>query len=147
MGRLRFDDLQAERRYRKWSAYGQSKLANLLFALELDRRSHAVGSKLVSSAVHPGLADTPLQDGTPMSHFRRFMRPAPEAARQILYAATSPDVAGGELFGPPGLLRPRRPQRMSVARAGRDVKAPQRLWEVSEELTNVRSEFDAPVLS
>jgi NAD(P)-dependent dehydrogenase (short-subunit alcohol dehydrogenase family) len=137
-GRLRFEDLHAERRYSRWAAYSQSKLANLMFAIELQRRADAVGSQLTSIAVHPGLTDTPLQAGTPMTHFRRFMQPAHKGALPVLYAATALDVNGGELLGPPGLLARRRPPaRMRASRAARDSAAAARLWQVSAELTRV----------
>jgi NAD(P)-dependent dehydrogenase (short-subunit alcohol dehydrogenase family) len=142
MGRLRFGDLQSERRYSRWGAYAQSKLANLMFAMELQRRAHDAGAQLRSIAVHPGLTDTPLQAGTPMTHFRRFMQPARKGALPILYAATAPDVVGGELLGPPSLpRRDRPPTRMRASRAARDTGAAARLWQVSSELTRVSCDF------
>jgi NAD(P)-dependent dehydrogenase (short-subunit alcohol dehydrogenase family) len=135
---IRFDDLQGERRYRKWWAYGQSKLANLLFAFELDRRAKAKGVDLVSAAAHPGFAATHLQDGTSFGAMRVLARSAAEGAIPIVHAATSASVAGGEFFGP-GVLRGMRSKTKraipSPPAKNRDVA--RRLWEVSEELTGI----------
>ncbi|TMQ91281.1 SDR family NAD(P)-dependent oxidoreductase [Actinomadura soli] len=107
-GRLRFDDLQGERRYRKWAAYGQSKLANLVFAKELDRRV----PELTSVAAHPGYAATNLQQTGPKLQGSTLMervfglgnalmaQSAAAGALPSLYAATAPDVQGGACYGP-----------------------------------------------
>jgi NAD(P)-dependent dehydrogenase (short-subunit alcohol dehydrogenase family) len=147
-GRIDFDDLQSERRYGRGAAYSRSKLANLLFTLELQRRADAAGVPLVSVAAHPGFAATNL--GTSGSLVNRvILKPgmrlgAPPAAGALpsLYAATAPDVAGGEFFGPAGFRGGRgAPRREKPAARASDEAAARRLWDVSEQLTGVR--FDA----
>jgi NAD(P)-dependent dehydrogenase (short-subunit alcohol dehydrogenase family) len=149
IGRIDFADLQHERRYGRWSAYGQAKLANLLFALELDRRAKAAGSPLRSIAAHPGYAATNLQTTGPAMEGRAFMvrfnelanrlfaQSAARGALPTLYAATAPDLAGGEFIGPVYWMRG-APTRAWCKPVARDQAVAQRLWNVSEELTGVR---------
>jgi NAD(P)-dependent dehydrogenase (short-subunit alcohol dehydrogenase family) len=142
--RMRFDDLHSERRYRKWMAYGQSKLANLLFTFELDRRARAAGVGLVAAAGHPGFASTHLQDGTSFGPARIVAQSAAEGAWPILYAATAEGVEGGDFFGPNGPFGLRgNPGRATPARRATDADAARTLWDASEELTGVRYEFVA----
>ncbi len=112
-GRLNRGNYQSERSYQKWLAYGQSKLSNLLFAFELQRRAIAVGAPLVSVAAHPGLSDTNLWKMTPLGGNRvgeAFAQVLGRAVGQsaalgawpLLRAATDPEVVGGEYFGPGG---------------------------------------------
>jgi NAD(P)-dependent dehydrogenase (short-subunit alcohol dehydrogenase family) len=140
-GRIAFDDLQSERSYDPTRAYGQSKLANLLFTRELARRLTASGSTALSAAAHPGSTRTELQ------RHSRLMAAAvaivsqlpPEGALPSLYAATAPDVRGGEYFGPSrmfGMLGP--PDRARSSARSQDVVTARRLWEVSEQVTGVR---------
>jgi NAD(P)-dependent dehydrogenase (short-subunit alcohol dehydrogenase family) len=142
VGRIKFDDLQAERKYRKWLAYGQSKLANLLFAFELDRRAKAAGVPLLAAVAHPGYADTNLQSGTSFA-WSNFMAQSPAAgALPTLYAATDPGMTGGEFIGPDGFLGQRgHPERVKAARKAYDTDVARRLWEVSEQLTGVTYRF------
>ena len=150
MGRIDFDDLQGERRYRRWRAYGQSKLANLLFALELDRRARAAGVPLVSVAAHPGYAATNLQTASPPAHEALAMRllnpfiaqSAAMGALPVLFAATVEDLPGGTFIGPdgPGEMRG-HPRPVEPSRRADDVDVAARLWEVSEELTGVEFDF------
>ncbi len=142
MGRVAFDDLMGERSYGRWSAYGQSKLANLLFIRELDRR---FGNSLTAAAAHPGYAATDLQTGQGQPLMELVMRcgnatiaqSAAQGAWPSLYAATAPDVRGGEYFGP-GLLELRgHPTRAGRSRAAQDDAVAARLWQVSEQLTGV----------
>jgi NAD(P)-dependent dehydrogenase (short-subunit alcohol dehydrogenase family) len=152
MGRIDFDDLQSQRRYSRWRAYGQSKLADLMFALELDRRLKATGSAVKSLAAHPGYAATNLQSAAAPALDRWVMvltnavlaQSAERGALPSLYAATAPDLAGGSYIGPdgPGEFRG-HPRAVSPNRAARDEAAARRLWEVSEELTGVRFELPA----
>jgi NAD(P)-dependent dehydrogenase (short-subunit alcohol dehydrogenase family) len=149
-----FDDLQAERGYRPWPAYEQSKLANAMFVLELDRRLRAAGLDVVSAGAHPGFASTNLQVTGPRSGggglmargmgvaTRLFAQPARDGALPTLYAATAPNVHGGEYFGPdgPGEMRGRHPKLVQFSRAAHDEAAAARLWTVSEELTGVTFE-------
>ena len=151
-GRIAFDNLGGERRYFRWSAYSQSKLANLLFALELDRRLRAAGSSVKSLAVHPGYAATNLQFAAPPLVDRLVMRVGNAVIAQsedmgalpTLYAATEPGLDGGTFVGPDGLGEQRgHPKPVSPSRAARDETAARRLWEVSEEMTGVRFELAA----
>jgi NAD(P)-dependent dehydrogenase (short-subunit alcohol dehydrogenase family) len=153
-GRIDFDDLQGERHYDKWAAYGQSKLANLLFAYELQRRASAAGLPLVSVVVHPGLAATNLH-AAGREHSSRVERMAARAGKLIgqsaatgaeptLYAATLPDIEGGAYIGPGGFKEMRgHPKRVESSAASHDPASARRLWAVSEELTGVRYGFSA----
>ncbi|MDE2490700.1 MAG: SDR family oxidoreductase [Elusimicrobia bacterium] len=149
-GRLDFADLMGERRYVPWKAYAQSKLANLLFAFELQRRSDAAGWGLLSAPAHPGVARTRivvngLGGGTPnvwtrlADLFAPLYSQSEEAgAEPILFAATSPDVVPGGYYGPDGWREMRgRPVRVDCRPQAKDEAAARRLWEVSEALTGV----------
>ena len=150
MGRIVFDDLQGVRRYNRWRAYGQSKLANLLFMLELDRRARAAGLPLTSVAAHPGYSDTNLQFASPPLLDRIVMRvgnllvaqDAEHGALPGLYAATTPGLPGGSYVGPdgPGQWRG-SPQLVGMSGRAQDPDTARRLWEVSESLTGVRYAF------
>lgn len=150
IGRIRFDDLQAERRYRRWRAYCQSKLANVLFALELDRRLRAAGSNVKSLAAHPGYSDTNLQWAAPPALDRAFFAVTNRLLAQSeemgalpqLYAATRANLDGGLFVGPDGFEEQRgHPQAVRPVRAGRDEDSARRLWEESERLTGVAYAF------
>lgn len=154
MGRIDFDDLDAQRRYRKWAAYGQSKLANLLFTFELQRRAEAAGSSLEALACHPGFASTKLQGAGPRmagqtvqaglteSVTRLLGQSAAAGALPTLYAATAPQARGGDYIGPagPGEMRG-APTSVAPSTAARDPEVAQRLWEVSEDRTGVVFQF------
>jgi len=150
-GWISFGNLQRERRYERWTAYGQAKLANLLFAFELQRRAAAVGMDLLSMAAHPGYAATNLQAvGPQMSGARLsarlfdaanrvFAQSGAQGALPALYAATSPAARGGAYYGPDGLGEVRGyPTRVKAARRAYDERTARRLWQVSEGLTGVR---------
>jgi NAD(P)-dependent dehydrogenase (short-subunit alcohol dehydrogenase family) len=150
MGRMRWDDLDWERGYRKWEAYGQSKLANLLFAFELDRRARAAGSSLVSAAAHPGYASTALQQRGPQMSGNKAMATAMRLANAAvaqspaggalpqLYAAVAPGVDGGDYIGPGGPFELRgSPARAAASKAARREADRERLWRCSEEMTGV----------
>ena len=140
-----FDDLQGARVYSPWKAYGQSKLACLMFALELQRRSDAAGWNLISNAAHPGFARTNLFAGGPgglVSLASDFAAPffghsAADGARPTLFAATSPQAKAGAYYGPGGMgeLRGAPASALIMPRA-RDAAAAARLWDVSEKLTS-----------
>ena len=145
-GRIAFDDLQGEQSYGRWRAYGQSKLANLLFMYELDRRLRARSSSIRTVAAHPGYAATNLQSAAAprldvmlMSVGNAiFAQSAAMGALPTLYAATVPDLAGGTYVGPSGMFEMRgHPQAVSASAAARDEAVAQRLWGVSAELTGV----------
>jgi len=152
-GKMHFDDLQWERRYSRWGAYGQSKLANLLFTFELQRRLERRGMGPISVACHPGYAATNLQTTGPrmagsklmerVSSLanRLFSQSAAMGALPMLYAATSPEVNGGDYIGPDGFGENRgHPKKVGSSRRSRDEAAAARLWQVSEALTGVRYE-------
>jgi NAD(P)-dependent dehydrogenase (short-subunit alcohol dehydrogenase family) len=150
-GRINFDDLQSARRYKRWGAYGQSKLANLMFALELDRRLRAGGSTVKSVAAHPGYAATNLQSAAAPVADRLVMKvtnmlvaqSADMGALPSLYAATYPGLEGGSYVGPDGIGEFRgHPHLVSPNRLARDEGRATRLWTVSEELTGVRFPLD-----
>lgn len=145
-GFLDFGDLQGERMYLPWKAYGQSKLATLMFALELQRRSDAAGWCLTSCAAHPGFSRTNLFARGPgglISMATDLVAPvlgqsAADGARPILFAATSPDVKPGGYYGPGGFGELRGPPaRAVVMPQARDAAAAARLWDVSEKLTDL----------
>jgi NAD(P)-dependent dehydrogenase (short-subunit alcohol dehydrogenase family) len=156
MGRNDWSDPNWERRrYLKWPAYGQSKLANLLFTRELARRAHETGSSLVAVAAHPGNSATHLLAASTDTSGRRLVgqlmnwgnqliaQPDSAGALPQLYAATMPDVIPGEYFGPDRLFQLRgHPTRVGSSAAARDDEAARRLWQLSEELTGVAYVFD-----
>jgi NAD(P)-dependent dehydrogenase (short-subunit alcohol dehydrogenase family) len=149
-GSIKFDDLQGERRYQKWMAYGQSKLANLLFAYELQRRLAAAGKPTICTVAHPGYASTNLQAVGPQMSGNRLMGRAMDLGNRIvgqsaamgalptLYAATAPWLTGGELVGPKGPFHLRgNPALETPGKKARNAADAARLWAVSEELTGV----------
>jgi NAD(P)-dependent dehydrogenase (short-subunit alcohol dehydrogenase family) len=153
-GRIAFDNLGGEHRYFRWRAYGQSKLANLLFALELDRRLRAAGSAVKSVAAHPGWAATNLQHAGPtrldellmVVPNKVFAQSDEMGALPTLYAATEPGIEGGTYVGPDGVAEQRgHPTKVSPNAAARDEAVARRLWEVSEQLTGVRFELAGAV--
>lgn len=153
-GRIAFDDLQRERHYFRWSAYGQSKLANLVFAIELQRRLDAAGSGVKSMAAHPGYSATNLQSAAAPLADRIVMRftnavlaqSAEMGALPLLYAATEPGLPGGSYVGPDGIAEQRgHPKVVRPVASARDEDTGRRLWEISEELTGVHFELPAAV--
>ena len=147
-GKIDFDNLQRERGYEGWDAYNASKLANILFAKELDRRARAAHSRLISLAVHPGVSTTSIFANGPGTMNLKaimvkllapvMMQNDEAGALPTLYAATSPNAQGGDYIGPDGfgelkgspvVVQP-RPQAL-------DTAVGERLWAVSEELTGV----------
>ena len=143
-GHIDFSNLNAEKRYRKMGAYAQSKLANLLFTFELQRRLDAAGHRVVVAAAHPGWTATNLQQTTPSF---RMLNPVlaqtPLAgALPTLYAATAADVKPGDYYGPNGWFEMRgAPKRAAVSGRARDRETARRLWEVSEQLTGTPFEI------
>jgi len=145
-GRIAFNDLQGEQRYDAWAAYAQSKLANMMMALELQRRLDGQGAEVRSIAAHPGLARTNLQltsvaaRGSRVEALAyRLMDPlfqsAAMGALPQLFAATAPDAEPGGFYGPGGLGNLKGyPKACRIAPAALDTAACERLWRVSEEL-------------
>jgi hypothetical protein len=158
-GKINFDDLQSERSYSKWGAYGQSKLANLLFAYELQRKLQAAGGGagggVISVAAHPGYASTNLQAVGPQMEGSKLGARSMSAANRVLaqsaamgalpevYAATSPAVRGGDYIGPDGFMGQKGfPQKVGSNSRSYDQEVAARLWAVSEELTGVGYAFN-----
>src|SRR3954454_15081648 len=145
-GKIDLEDLNWERqRYRRWPAYGQSKLANLLFTAELERRLAAAGSEVRAVAAHPGYAATNLQNRTEnllqnavMAIGNRVMAQSDEmGALPTLYAATQ-DIPGNSYVGPDGLGEQRgHPTLVGRSGAAADDQTARALWELSERLTGV----------
>ena len=149
--RMGFDDPQAERSYKPWASYGQSKLAMLMFARELQRRAAAAGWPLRSVAAHPGWAVTDiiangpgggapgLKEAVMQGAFQVFGQSAARGALPILYAALAPDAEGGGYYGPRGFMEIKGevgPSRVMPQAA--DAGAAVRLWELSERETGIR---------
>ena len=149
IGKMRFDDLQAARGYSPNGAYGQSKLANLLFMLELQRRSDANGWHIMSNAAHPGGSATDLIPNGPGAGSglmgalqRRFNRmilqPAADGALPQLFAATSPDAQASTYYGPNGWFGlSGLPTVARMSRRARNARDARTLWEISEKLTGM----------
>ena len=147
IGKIDLDDPNYEhRRYEAWTAYGQSKLANLMFAYELQRRLDAAGSRVKSIAAHPGYAATNLQSHTE-SFLDRVMAVANKVVAQSaemgalpeLYAATAPEAQGGQFIGPDKLGSMRgHPTTNGSSKRSQDVEVAGKLWDLSEKLTGVR---------
>jgi protochlorophyllide reductase len=145
-GRIAFDDLQGEQRYDAWAAYAQSKLANVMTALELQRRLDAQGAEVRSIAAHPGLARTNLQPTSVAARGSRvealayrlmdpLFQSAAMGALPQLFAATAPAAKPGGFYGPGGLGNLKGyPKACRIAPAALDAAACTRLWDVSEEL-------------
>ncbi|MEV0947749.1 oxidoreductase [Rhodococcus sp. NPDC049939] len=150
IGSVDLDDLNWEsRRYSRWGAYGQSKLANLLFTYELQRRLSAAGSAVKAVAAHPGYAATNLQSHTESILDRVmgvgnavFAQSAEMGTLPMLYAATVSDVKGGSYIGPDGLGEQRGyPKVVSSNKKSRDERTAAALWSLSEDLTGVEYKF------
>ena len=140
MGRIDFSDLNWENGYKAQAAYGQSKLANLLFTYELQRRLTAAGKHTLAVAAHPGWTETNLQEHAKAVKFlNRFLAQQPlMGALPTLYAATEPSVNGAEYYGPSGFLEMNGPpKRVKSNKRSRDRNVAERLWNVSEDLTGV----------
>lgn len=154
LGKMRWDDIDWNRTYRRWPAYCQSKLANLLFAMELDRRASAAGTSIASMAAHPGYSSTGLQKAGPVMSGRNLMarvtdlgnvlvaQSAEMGALPQLFAATSPTAMSGRYYGPggPGEMHgsPREVKPMPAALSREEAH---RLWNISENMTGVRFEW------
>jgi NAD(P)-dependent dehydrogenase (short-subunit alcohol dehydrogenase family) len=148
MGRIDFDNLQSEKGYRPWAAYGQSKLANLLFTLSLNELLKETNTDAIAVASHPGTATTNLQaHSSVISLLTRFMAQSPEmGALPSLRAATAPDVQANDFYGPGGLAGMRgHPKKVQGSAAAKDAEVAKRLWEVSEALTGVHYGARQPV--
>jgi NAD(P)-dependent dehydrogenase (short-subunit alcohol dehydrogenase family) len=162
IGSIDLDDLDWQRtRYQRWLAYGRSKLANLLYVLELQRRFEAAGVTATAVAAHPGYARTALQSSGPTMQGglsgaltgtlttmgnALFGQSAGRGALPQLYAATAPDVPGGSYWGPdgPGEQRGRHPAPAARSRAASDPELAAQLWEATEAMTGVSADLPEP---
>jgi len=150
---IHFDDLQWQRRYKPWQAYAQSKLAMLMFAFELQRRSDTLGWGLMSNAAHPGYARTGLQSAGPglgrtapslAERIGKLLEPfaaqsAADGALPTLFAATSPDAKPAGYYGPQGFVEMKGPVGEAIiGKAAQDTAVAARLWDVSEQLAGMR---------
>lgn len=157
-GRIDFDDLQAEKKYHTQKVYSQTKLACLMFGLELQQRAKAAGSHLESMVAHPGIARTTigherkaqqqralrdwLEDTAQALAMRVFGQSAEKGALPILYAATAPAAVGGAFYGPDGFGQfAGYPTQVKPSAAARDGAQRKRLWQLSAELTAVDYQF------
>lgn len=148
-GKMDLDDLDASGKYSPWGAYGRSKLANLLFTRELNRRCADAGRPVIAVAAHPGGSSTNLGNepaGDVMSKvlglagpaFQLFMQSAAKGALPTLMAAVDGDVDGGDYFGPDGFGEMRgHPKKVGMTSAAQDDAVAAQLWETSVELTGV----------
>lgn len=155
-GKIAWNDLNGELRYDRWQAYSQSKLANVMFALELDQRLRAKGSDVRSLAAHPGLARTNLQPASVAANGSRIesiayrlmdplFQSAAMGALPQLFAATAPSAQGGEHYGPDGFGALRGyPSLQPVAAAARDADQRRRLWELSDAWLQAAASQDTP---
>ena len=151
IGKIRFDNLGGDRHYQNWLWYGQSKLANLMFCFELQRRAAGADSTLRSLAAHPGYAATNLQFAGPATWYEKGImavtnkvvaQSADMGALPTLYAATVAEIPGGSFIGPDGFMEQRgHPHIVTAAGRAYDEEAWRRLWDVSEQLTGVKFEF------
>lgn len=150
-GRMNFDDLNAEKSYKGWGAYSQSKLANLLFTSELQRRFEAAKVDAIAVAAHPGWSNTPLMVSGPMKGRGVFMKwlgqsvnnrmaqPVEMGALNEIYAAVAPGVEGNDYFGPDGKKNQSgHPSHNDRSEAAKNQADAERLWTISETLTGVK---------
>ncbi|MBX3052643.1 MAG: SDR family oxidoreductase [Caldilineaceae bacterium] len=155
-GRIQLDDLMGEKEYNRWSAYGQSKLANALFATELNRRLQSAGHDSIANSSHPGLvmgnlqANSLAESGTPLLERILYSIGQLLIAQDIsmgvlpqLYASTAPDAKGGVFYGPKTLRLRGYPAEQKCNDALDDATLRKRFWEISEELTGVTYAFSA----
>lgn len=139
-GRIDFGNLKGERRYVAFREYGQSKLANLLFTFELNRRLEEAGHDLIAVAAHPGVTNTDLTRHNGFIEFlaHRFAMSSPKGALPLMLAATGTDLKRGDYIGPNGFMEAwGTPGPAKIRRRGRNPKVAARLWDVSEEATGV----------
>lgn len=140
MGNIYFDNLDGKKWYKRWKFYGQSKLANLMFALELDRRLRGKNSSIQVMAAHPGYSATNLQRGIPGHKlFNAVTAQSQEkGACPSVFAATSELARSGQYYGPNGFMELwGMPAEADIRRLARNEKVAGRLWEVSSELSGV----------
>jgi len=137
-GTIDFDNLNAEKGYKPSGAYAQSKLANLLFTLELNRQFAVIRADVLATAAHPGWTVTGLQKGIAHSISRIVGQSPPMGALPSLYAATAPNVQPNDYYGPSGFMEMRGyPEKVDKSDAAKDDALAKKLWDVSVEMTAV----------
>ena len=141
-GKLEFDDLNwQKRKYKKWQAYGDSKIANLYFTYALQEKLNREKVDVTTAAAHPGWTATDLQRNTPLTSTLNFFfaQNVAMGALPTLYAATSPAVKGGEYYGPDGFMEMKGyPRKVKSVPLSHNSEIAERLWQESEALTGVR---------
>ena len=141
-GKINFEDLNWEnRKYKKWSSYGDSKIANIYFTYELGRRIDKIGKNPVVTAAHPGWTATDLQRHIGFMEFLNsfFAQNIAMGSLPTLYAAVAPNVKSGDYFGPSGFLEMKGyPRKVETNKLSKDEKIAAKLWDVSEELTGTK---------
>lgn len=149
MGEINFDDINSETKYNKWTAYGQSKLANLLFTLQLDKYIKDVNSNIKALAVHPGYSDTNLQANSSRGKKsaamalanKLFAQSAEQGALPTLFAATQ-NLPSNSYVGPDGLFESKGyPKLVGRSKKAKDYMVAEKLWKLSEELTGIKFNF------
>lgn len=154
-GKIEFDNLDGTKKYNRGAAYASSKLANLLFAYALQRRFEQANTRAISVGCHPGYAATNLQSAGPRMDGNKFNERMMQVANRLfaqssamgalplLYAATAPDVNGGDYIGPIGMMGMRGyPGKARSSELSHNVALAEKLWQVSEELTQVQYRFE-----
>ena len=143
-GKIEFDDVNATRSYNRQARYGMSKLANLLFTFDLQRRLAGARAETIAVACHPGVSETELSRNMPAwmklltPLFSLLSHPPPQGALPTLRAATDPQVEGGQYYGPAGLLEMSGPPVLVEGNAAsQDARVARRLWDLSVEMTGV----------
>jgi NAD(P)-dependent dehydrogenase (short-subunit alcohol dehydrogenase family) len=147
-GSINFDDLQSKRSYNPWMAYSQSKIANLLFTYELQKRLHRANAKTIAVAAQPGYARTELMrhsEGNPiLAKLSSWLRPiasqsAEEGALPEIRAAVDPSVKGSDYFSPANFFELKGPPVLTESnKRSHDKNVQRQLWKVSEELTGIK---------
>ncbi|MBT3219939.1 MAG: SDR family oxidoreductase [Proteobacteria bacterium] len=139
MGSINFDDLQSEKKYNSTTAYAQSKLANLLFTLELQRRFEEAGASAIAVAAHPGWSATNLQQNVSILAFLNHVvaQSTEMGALPTLRAAIDPEAAGGDYYGPKFAAWRGWPIKVGRSKKAKDADSAARLWQVSQELTGI----------
>ena len=144
LGKINFDDLQWEEGYKDMAAYGQSKLANLLFTYELQRKLESAGYSTIATAAHPGWSGTNLMETSPfIKLFTPLLSQKPDqGALPTLRAATDPKVNGADYFGPSRLEMVGAPVKVKSNKRSKDKSVAKQLWSISEKLTGVSYTFN-----
>ncbi len=151
LGKLNLEDLNWEQTpYHQWKGYANSKVAMMSYTLELNRRLQQAGREIIALGAHPGFANTNIHQNSPALHYKnpvrkwisqkmqRLIPTAADAARPVILAAESPDVSGGEYYGPGGFLEiGGKPAHARINPIARDPELAERLWAVSESMTGV----------